>query len=271
MTLSMETLSTSLIGLALGFCGINHVNADAVLKPVLADRCEDTGDPLDFDYASIKASIAREFSGGRAPKVFYALGKDRHTLLKRLLADGVNPNVCHAGFSPLMMAVASGDVEEISILLDGGANPDKPRDSGGGTALMLALEFGRYDVAELLLDRGADAAATRDGGGTTLFSLASWPVVSQPPPDKRQLALAKRLISGGASIDAQQGANRSTALMIAALKGNIGLVSLLVERGADVSLKDARGQTAEVFAHRKGYSEIVELLNHAASTQGKAQ
>jgi ankyrin repeat protein len=235
--------------------------AESIIKPVTVDRCIDVSPPTDFE--TTKQDIRKAMYAPGTSRIFRVLGRGQYSVLKSFLDAGDNPNVCNSGLSPLIMAVSTNDIRQANILLSGGAHADKPRDTGGGTALMLALEFGRYDMAELLLDRGADAAATRDGGGTTLFSLTSWPVVVQPAPDNRQLVLAKRLISGGASIDAQQGANRSTALMIAAMKGNMGLVSLLVERGADVSLKDIRGQTAEDFARRKGFTEIAEFLNRA--------
>ena len=53
-----------------------------------------------------------------------------------------------------------------------------------------------------------------------------------------------------------------TALMTAAAEGQLKIVRLLLLHGADSSVKDKDGDTAESFALQKGHSAVVELLRN---------
>ena len=52
-----------------------------------------------------------------------------------------------------------------------------------------------------------------------------------------------------------------TPLMEAAQNGHMGVVQLLVSRGADVRLRDYRKRTAEQLAKAKGHEEVVVFLH----------
>jgi uncharacterized protein len=227
-------------------------------RAVPARRCAEpplsvTHDPSDPE--SVKKNLRT------APRIVLAMGLTRHEKLRSLLARGENPNVCVLGNSVLTLAAASGDLEEVEILLDGGAHPDRPADSLGGTPLMMALDQGRFDVARLLIDRGADVRAATDGNMTTLIELAG----ASPPPELRaqQLELAQALVDGGVAVDARLARPRTTALMMASIRGNAQLVQLLLHLGADPRLEDSKGQTALTFALKKGHADVAALLSAA--------
>jgi hypothetical protein len=55
-----------------------------------------------------------------------------------------------------------------------------------------------------------------------------------------------------------------TLLMAASENGLTDLVKLLVSRGAKVDLKNENGETAAALAAKKGYNEIVDVLNNKA-------
>jgi len=61
-----------------------------------------------------------------------------------------------------------------------------------------------------------------------------------------------------ASVD-QPNNNGSTPLVIAAGEGHAGVVKILLEKGADKSLRDKWG-TALEFAQENGHQEIAALL-----------
>jgi ankyrin repeat protein len=196
-----------------------------------------------------------------APRIVLALGLTRHEQLRSLLARGENPNVCVLGNSVLTLSAASGDVEEVEILLDGGADPNLPRDAMGGTPLLMALDLARFDVPRLLIARGADVRMATDGNVTSLMELAD--ALPPPPLHAEQLALAEVLVNRGVPIDALRDGPRTTALMMAAIHGNTDLVRLLLKLGANPGLEDNKGQTALTFALKKGHADVAAVLSAA--------
>ncbi len=235
--------------------------AAATAKPVPAKPCPEPVLSADFDPTD-PASVRRNIKG--ASRIVLALGMTRHERLRALLARGENPNVCVLGNSVLTLSAASGDVEEVQILLDGGADPDRPKDSMGGTPLLLALNLGHFDVARLLIARGADVRAATSGKVTSLMELAD----ALPPPvlHAEQLDLAETLVKRGVAIDERRAGPGTTALMMASIHGNKDLVQLLLRLGADPRLEDNKGQTALSFAQKKGHSEVAELLSAAVAS-----
>jgi ankyrin repeat protein len=98
-----------------------------------------------------------------------------------------------------------------------------------------------------------------DWGYTALLELS---VVSVPPDQHaEQLDLARTLIHMGVPVDAQLTGARSTALIMAAVRGDKEFVQLLLKNGADARLQNSRGETASSWAQRKGYADIVALLS----------
>lgn len=79
--------------------------------------------------------------------------------VRRLLADGVNPNVATKyGETALMVAADKGHAEMVKILLDGGANPNQAR-KNKNVALGYAILNGHAKIVRILLDYGANPNA----------------------------------------------------------------------------------------------------------------
>jgi ankyrin repeat protein len=53
---------------------------------------------------------------------------------------------------------------------------------------------------------------------------------------------------------------KQTPLHIAALKGNIGIIKILLDKGADIKAKDKYGDTPLHIAVKKGYKDAVKVL-----------
>ena len=49
--------------------------------------------------------------------------------------------------------------------------------------------------------------------------------------------------------------------MHAAAEGHLEIVNILLDNGADPSLKDVDGDTAESFAKRNGHIEVAKVLH----------
>lgn len=230
-----------------------------VPHPVPGARCPAVPATQKLD-AQDPASVLRWRNG---PPILYAMGRDRHDRLRALLAHGADPSVCLLGFSVMELAVSSGDMEEVTILLDAGAHPDLPLNSEGGTPLLSALQLGRFDIGRLLIARGADMRIAADSNMTALYALAS--AMAPPAMHDDQAALARTILDAGVAVDAAMGKPRITALMMAAIRGNKPLVEVLLESGADPRLEDNKGQTALTFAQKRGHTDVAELLSAATT------
>ncbi|HEY8069283.1 MAG TPA: ankyrin repeat domain-containing protein [Burkholderiales bacterium] len=90
---------------------------------------------------------------------------------------------------------------------------------------------------------------------------------ASPPPQSLQGAIAKgdnagalKMIEGGVDIEAKDPATGATALHYAVMKGELALVGLLVQRGADVNSRTRSGTTPLHTAVLYGRYEVAEYL-----------
>ncbi|WP_284348602.1 ankyrin repeat domain-containing protein [Roseisolibacter agri] len=79
-------------------------------------------------------------------------------------------------------------------------------------------------------------------------------------------AAVARLLDGGARPDTPRDGN-VTALMSAASWGRVGIARLLLTRGADALLENAKGETARDIATKAGHLDVARLLEAAERGQ----
>jgi uncharacterized protein len=77
---------------------------------------------------------------------------------------------------------------------------------------------------------------------------------------ENDLEWAERLLREGADINAAKGQYKTTVLMEAAVRGNPGVMRLLLEQGANVNMADQDGWTALMGATVQGRLGPVKLL-----------
>jgi ankyrin repeat protein len=77
------------------------------------------------------------------------------------------------------------------------------------------------------------------------------------------------LLEHSAYIDAES-PNKSTPLMMAAMYGNADCVKLLIEGGADPTLKNELGLTASDFAKQVSRMDSLALIDSAVAQWGKS-
>jgi len=178
--------------------------------------------------------------------------------LELLSLRGIDVNVEVGGFTPLMAAAYSGDLEAVTWLVEHGANVDA-RTEAGCTALNGAAVSGNAGVVKLLLERGADPNVRymepdTIGDFQTPALNAAW---------QGNVACLKLLVDRGADVNVQGGPFLRTPLLCAATTGSEATVRLLLAKGANGQAQDWKGDTPLAWAQRRGDTNIVELLRQA--------
>jgi ankyrin len=195
-----------------------------------------------------------------------------------LLEKGAAPNADAIGYSALHAAVLRSDLDLVKALLARGANPNttivKPtpirRDSQdwvlptpvvGATPYLLAAKYLEVEIMRALLAGGADPKKTMPNGATALM-MAAGTFEARARDERRNLSRRGICVCDGADIeDAGRAADAvraaidagidvnaisktgDTALHAAAAMGYVPVVQLLADSGANLNLKNKRGQT----------------------------
>ena len=163
------------------------------------------------------------------------------------------------GRTPLYAAATiSAGLGAMRHLLEAGADANAET-LGGATPLFPAVN-GSVEMTKLLLDKGANPnQATRGGVTPILFT--------------RDAAIVSLLIARGADVKARSKVGE-TALMDAAVRGDLASAKMLVDRGAEVNAVDHRGYTPLILAaqyDRDAVGLIRLLLDRGADITATAE
>lgn len=159
------------------------------------------------------------------------------------------------GYTPLMAAAYTGNVEIIKLLITAGAKLEL-YDNSGNTALMYAfLNTDKKEATvECLLSFGANTQVMSKENLTPLILAASM-------DDCKSIGL---LIAGGAKIETK-GFDGMTALMSAVSEGNLESVKCLIQYGADIETRDRWSFTPLMEAVFCNNGPMVRILIEAGS------
>jgi ankyrin repeat protein len=181
---------------------------------------------------------ARNLAGATA--LFFAADGSHTAVAQRLIDRGADVNLAgRSNVTPVAAAAYRGNDAIVESLLARGAN-DRAPDQTGKTPIVYAAGSARTEVVARLLKRDIDVNA-RYPNDLTLLMWACGPDESAPEP--QAVKVVQQLLDAGARIDDRDARGR-TALMIAAEGGHAGIASLLLARGADPSLTDKAGKRA---------------------------
>lgn len=144
--------------------------------------------------------------------------------VRRLLADGVNPDSRHSdGSTALIWAAHNNDLATVRLLLEAGADPLATNDYGI-SALSRAALNGNAAMLQAFLERGVDPDTLDRNGETALMTAAK----------AGSLEALQVLLEHGADVNRHEQWRGQTALMWAAAEDHAEVVSVLIDHGADI-------------------------------------
>jgi ankyrin repeat protein len=249
----------------------------------------------------LDAEVEVNYMGNHARSVLEeAVYRGLKEVVQILLAAGVDVQQGDRSESALQIALPREDVEMIQMLLNAGACIDE---TGGD--LQRASHGGHVEVVQMILDVGADVnqvargwetalqAASHGGhvelvhkllkagadvnqmGGTYRNALTAaihfqdkWGnsyIFWDRSTRNQVLAIVQTLLDAGAEVNQNLSGEYGNALHAAAERGNIEVVQILVDVGADVNAYGGKWGSALQAASGMGHKEIVLLLLQAGA------
>jgi ankyrin repeat protein len=181
---------------------------------------------------------------------------------KELVAQGADVNAKEGGRTPLVAAIESRSLEIAEFLIGSGADVNQ-RDDAWGSVLVRCVDTRQVACVKLLLDSGADV---------NMKPMGEHPKALPYAVILGEVELARLLIDRGAIVDESDDTDESgkTPLMTASMPGNIEMMKLLLEKGADVNARDRVGETPLMIA---AYWDQVDaaalLLEQGASIEAQ--
>ena len=181
---------------------------------------------------------ARNLAGATA--LYFAAERGRVEVARRLIDRGADVNLTgRSGISPVAASAYAGSDAIVEMLLAHGAD-EHAADETGKPPIVYAAARAKLDIVRRLLARNIDVNA-RYANDLTLLMWAVGP--DEKVPEADALKVVTYLLDVGAHIDDRDARGR-TALMIAAEGGRAEIANLLLARGADPSLRDNAGKRA---------------------------
>jgi ankyrin repeat protein len=177
----------------------------------------------------------------------------------------------------LFSAIQDGHADKVRELISAHAELINARNEVGLSAVLFSVYNGKNEIAKLLIDRGArldifEAAATgtqdrveqllhKDPNSLNSFSPDGWTPLHLAVFFGR-VNIAHVLLSKGANINAvSKNEQRVTPLHSAlANPNNAAVAQLLIDCGADVTMKQSSGYTPLHYAAANGLESIVKNL-----------
>jgi len=213
---------------------------------------------------------ARESSGQTA--LMWAVARKHAAVAKALVEQGADVHArSRGGFSPLLFAARAGDIDSARVLLDAGVDVNEST-SDGMSALLLAAASGHENLSVFLVENGADPNAADPHGitalhyamqkGLSILGAVQYVPVAQYMFRPNMRELVRVLLARGANPNARiQTAKKltlsvsprasmagATPFLLASATGDVTLMRLLAENGADPRLATFQNVTPLMVA-----------------------
>jgi ankyrin repeat protein len=183
---------------------------------------------------------------------FRAVEVDNADAIRRMLAQGLDPNLLDTHGQPALLVALQGESLKVARALweAPGVRIDIVNQAGE-TPLMMAALKAETDAVAALVARGA--AINKDGWSPLHYAATGG-----------SAAIVRSLLARGAALEARS-PNQTTPLMMAARYGNEEAVDALLAAGADRTLVNQQGMNASAFAASAGRERLAQRLQPAAA------
>jgi len=163
----------------------------------------------------------------------------------------------HAGPNDykLLNAAKAGDLTQVKALVSASDVDINVIDSFQSSPLMMAVDNRHLAVAEYLLQNGADIHLDNKYGYTPLMQAVM----------RNDAKMVSMLLDKGAKIDQKNFYTELTSLMMAVDNGSMEMVELLIARQANLNLQDGRGRSALMHATAARQAKIAQRLTQAGA------
>jgi ankyrin repeat protein len=241
---------------------------------------------------------AKEKWGGQTP-LMWASARRHPEMMQLLISKGANVNLASidrnyqrhvtaegrpksldsGGLTPLLYAARENCIKCVDVLLANKADINLP-DPDGVSPLHVAIMNANWDLAKKLIEAGADVNQWDIYGEAPLFTVIGNrtrfdggrasidPLNTTTGTDILRMLLDKganpnqQLFFRPANVNGATNTRGATPLIRAANNGEVEIVKLLLEKGADASIMMADRQTAihAVIAGRSNEKQAIELI-----------
>ncbi len=207
-----------------------------------------------FVFIGFSSSFAQIFDANLFDDFFRAVKRDDGAAVTRVIQKGFDANTPYStGDYGLIMAIHEQCPSAVDALLAWDKIKVEVRNKADESPLMMAALVGNAALVRRLI--AMDADVNKPGWAPLHYAATNGHV------DVIQI-----LLDHYAYIDASA-PNGATPLMMAAEYGNIASVKLLLEAGADATLKNRLGQTALDYARRGNRPDAIAVLGALANAK----
>ena len=202
-------------------------SADEIARYTGLHEAAAKGDIMGVAVASmVKANLEQRDGNGRTP-LHVAVFQKQYSVVRALLTAGANANALeNQKYDIVTIASVVNDVDMLKLVLAAGASAKNITSPYEGTALIAAAHLGHAEVVKTLIAAKAPLDHVNNLGWTALME-------------------AVILGDGG--------------------RNHMECVRALVEAGAKLDLADRQGVTPLGHARRRGYAEIISILERAGA------
>ncbi len=203
-----------------------------------------------------QTKLVKRFREGRLRKAAET-GKNNQ-ILHQLQFSKVDLNAQDdRGRSALMLAAYHGKTAIVKTLLEAGADTRVCAKGTGWTALVFAARYGYVDIVRLLIAHGSNVNVRDNKGFTPLHHCARYSAATSA---EEQQATASALLESGALLETTDFLDSTTPLHIASASGNCSVLVVLINNGAMMEARDARGATPLIIASTHQHEQTVATL-----------